>query len=509
MTIWKMAIRLAGLCMVALLAGCVVAPISKDQRLTGQEGAVILKIVTNTSTTTFNPVQVLSTVTLKRQPLDGVGSSGESSSVLLRTMAVTKSTAVFSGMVPPGRYRLSHGTGGGDRMAYYTFPMDNMLSHFEVKSGEVSLLGTLLVQVFEDKRFVVGYAPADRETSGLIEALFPNLAEQTRGKPANTFEPSPELTRQAALSWRLRQIAPTAYSSPMAGPQGTMLAGGKMGRVILRRAGDSRWRILQVDTWKEVLSVHHYRGGLLAAGEAGLLRYSTDEGKSWVPLTPPDHGLIAAVAPLPDGKVIALVRRDMLWTAYASEDLMVGTWRKVGAFAEQSSLNLPGQIGAGLVIGNGAAVLMPNGEFYAINGSSEIIERSSTGYTTLDVQVLADGMLVVRGALMSSTTLVSLNGGKTWTDLKTSTFVRAISFADRHTVYAIAPVAPNITPGAFGLMVSRDGARTWSKSGEVPGDLDDIRYLSYDRSDGSLFAFMWSGVIFRSTDEGKTWTRSL
>jgi photosystem II stability/assembly factor-like uncharacterized protein len=429
--------------------------------------------------------------------------------ILARTRSVTNSTAVFSGMVAPGRYRLAHAS-GSEGSTIYTFPLHDKLGQFEVKTGEVSLLGTLLVQLLEDRRFVVGYVPPGPEMSASVDELFPALAEQTRGKPVNTFDPSPELTRQILISPRIRQVVTATYNNPNAGPGGTMFVGSKMGRIIWRKAGDSRWRILQIDTWKEVLSVCNYRGGLLAAGEEGLLRHSTDEGKTWAPLTPPAHGLIAAVTALANGKVIAVVRRDKVWTAYASDDVTAGVWRKIGTFEEERSLNRPGRKSIPLASSDRAGVMMPNGVFYMVNGSSETIERSSTGFSTLDAYVAADGILVAHGAIGASTMLVSSDGGKTWTDLKTNGSVRAITFANPRTAYAIAAVAPFTIPGTFALMVSRDGAQTWTRSGDIPGgDPFAARRLLYDRSDGSLLALMENGQVLRSTDEGKTWTRSL
>jgi hypothetical protein len=57
-------------------------------------------------------------------------------------------------------------------------------------------------------------------------------------------------------------------------------------------------------------------------------------------------------------------------------------------------------------------------------------------------------------------------------------------------------------------MVSRDGAKTWKKSGEVPGGNPVlVRSLRMDRHDGALLAVLAQGRVMRSTDEGATWSR--
>jgi photosystem II stability/assembly factor-like uncharacterized protein len=116
----------------------------------------------------------------------------------------------------------------------------------------------------------------------------------------------------------------------------------------------------------------------------------------------------------------------------------------------------------------------------------------------------------VQGGSLTRSTLISSDGGKTWRDMNTSRFVLAITFANATTAYAVAPIAPGILPGAYGLMVSRDGAKTWKQAGVLPGQeaSNDTR-LRVDPSDGTLLAFMIDGRILRSADEGKTWTRAL
>lgn len=507
---WRLALRPALLWgMVLLLAGCATtpAPISTAQQLTGQEGAVVFKFITNGSAAS-DPAETLSSITLRRELAPGATATPQDTAVLTRSREVTNTTAVFSGMVAPGRYRVSHATGYAGNTTY-TFPLGSNFTPFSVKKGEVSLLGTMLVQPLEGTRFVVGYVPPDAELTQTFEVLFPALAQQTRGQPVNTFEPSTTLTQRIAVAPLFKQMT-TAYNGLQATSDGTLLAGSKMGRVIWRKTGENRWRTLHLDTWREVLSVRTYRDGLLAAGEEGLLRYSADEGKTWKALTPPDQGLIAVAEPLPNGKVIALVRRNTNWSAYVSDDLMAGNWRKVGVFQQERSLNVPWQNAIALASGNRAGIMMPNGEYLVVDGSSETIERRSTGVSTFGAQVMPDGMLVVQGGTMTRTTMVSTDGGKTWTDLNTSRFVVAITFANPKTAYAIGPVDPGIFAGTYALMVSRDGAKTWKKAGEVPGGKPgDTRNLFVDRTDGSLLAFMQNGQVMRSTDEGKTWTRNL
>jgi hypothetical protein len=490
---------------LAVLAGCATSPppISSAQTLVGEQGAVVIRLITNGAEVN-DPTETLSTLTLKRDLPPGARASAEDTAILRRTREMTHSTAVFSGMVAPGRYRLSHAT-GTIAQTTYTFPLAGALGSFEVKPGEVSLLGTLLVQPLPGRRFLVGHLAPEAELTNTFRSLFPALAEQTRGQAINTFEPSAELARSIQLAPVFRSLT-SALNGIESTPDGSLLAGSKMGRVIWRKPGEPLARALQIDTWLEVLSVRPYRQGLLAAGEEGLLRYSGDEGKTWQALPAPAPGLIAAAEPLSNGKVLALVRRGTQWSAHVSDDPLTGAWRQIATFEQERSINLPWQNATVLAGRDRAGVFMPNGEFLVVDGLREALERRSIGVSTWSAQLLSDGTLLAQAGTLTRTTFLSSDGGQQWRDLNTSRFVVAITAADASTFYAVAPLQPGIFAGAYALMVSRDGARTWTKSGEVPGgDPGAVRSLLVDRHDGALLAVLSRGRLMRSTDGGATW----
>lgn len=494
---------------LAILAGCAATPISTQREITGQEGAVVLKLVTNGATAN-DPTETLSAILIQRVRPAGDREVAGDAVTLVRTRALTNTTAVFSGMVAPGRYRFVNGTGHAGNVTY-TFPIGGMLSGFEVKTGEVSLLGTLLVQPTVGNRFVVGYVPPDAELTETFELLFPALAAQTRGKPVNTLEPTPDMGRRAAIAPRFKAM-PSVVNGFTQAPQGGFYAGGKIGKVMWRPAGSPKWQQADLGTWREILTLRPYRGGLIAGGEEGLLRHSTDNGKTWTALTPPERALIHTLEVLPNGKLAALLLRDGQWTAWLSDDALAGTWRKLGGFANERSLNVPWQLPVPVTVGHKVGLAMPNGAWVFVDTETGAVERGSTGSSLVGAAALPDGTLVAQSVVMVRTSHLSTDLGKTWKDLGTSRFVAAMAFVDRQTVYAVAPIAPGVFPGDYGLMVSRDGAKTWKQSGVVPGGGTVgayVRELVIDRADGSLVALLQNGMVLRSSDEGKTWVREL
>lgn len=494
--------RLGVVAVVAVLAACTTAPISSQQTLTGQEGAVVVKLITNGSAE-IDPAESLTVLNLERVLTPGEKPTGRDRAILVRTRVATHTTAVFSGMVNPGRYVVKNAMGLRGNM-HYTFPIDAKFGTFEVVNGEVTLLGTLLIQPQFGNRFVVAYVPPDAELQKTFETLYPALASQTQGRKVRGFDPTPDLERRAALAPESKRRA-SLWNGLTQTSDGEFMAGSKLGKVLWRPAGQIGWRELDAGTWREVLSARPYRGGILAAGEEGLLRLTMDEGRSWRSLIPPDDALIQVAQPMPDGSVIAFARRDRVWSAYRTEDLDAGAWHKLGEFADTASINLPWMRPTAVSMRASVGLMLPNGDLHVADGKTLV--RLGSGQSTLDVTPLPDGSLVSQTAVVAKTTMLSRDAGRTWVDLNTSRFVVAIAFKDTQTAYAVAPISPGVFPGPFGLMTTRDRGRKWEHTGMSPGLTGPyaVRQLMVDRSDGSLLAFLPDNAIVRSTDEGKSW----
>ena len=502
MTILRALGTIALLPAIMILAACTAAPISPQQTLNGNEGAVVIKLIAN-SGGEFDPAESLSLLRLERLLPTGEKLTGRDVPTLIRTRQGTNSTAVFSGMVPPGRYIVKDAQGSQGNTTY-TFPIDSRFGTFEVVRGEVSLLGTLLVQPQLGTRFVMGYIPPNDEFQRTFETLYPALAAQAGKSRTHGFDATADLQRRAVMAKELKGSA-SLWNGLAQHANGEFTAGSRLGKVLWRKAGTARWKELDVGTWSEVMAVRPYRDGLLAAGEEGLLRHSVDEGRSWKALTPPDEALIQLAEPLSDGTVVAFARRDRLWSAYASNDLEAGHWRKIGEFPDTASINVAWKRPSAVSMTNGAGLMLPNGDLYVTDGKS--VTRAGSGQTTLDIASLPDGTLISQVAPLTRTTLLSKDNGMTWTDLNTSRFVVAIAFKDAQTAYAVAPIAPGVFAGEIGLMTTRDGGKTWSHTGQPPGltGARSVRQMMVDRSDGSLLAFLPDNVIVRSADEGKSW----
>lgn len=499
------------LLMLALLGGCVAPAIVADRKLTGEDGAVVLKFIPKGALPT-DPVEQLTSMFVREQ-LPTVQAPGATSSAgaasarvfeLNRTRLSTHSTMVLSGILPPGRYSISHMIGKLGNTTY-TFPLGAQLPLFEVKAKNATLLGTILVQPGSGNLFDVAYVAPDKEFHETLEQLYPALAAQARETAPPGFEKTELLNRRSALAPNFR-LRISALNGLTQSAEGTLYAGTRTGIALMRRSIDQRWRAIDVRSWREVMSLRPYRDGIVVAGEESLLKFSRDEGRTWVNLKAPDTGLIYGLEPTEAGFVLAVTRYRGNWTVYRSTNLFDGAWQKLGEFETERSFNVLWATPRMVAAGNRIGLMMPNGTYHLVDGVKGTIEQFPGTLSVLELWAMPDGRLVQRGTSITAKTVMSEDFGRTWVDVNIGRFAVCVVYRNKETIYAVSPVDPGITAGAFGLMTSRDAGKTWSQSGVVPGgNPQAVRELMIDRVDGALLAILSNATVMRSIDEGKTW----
>jgi photosystem II stability/assembly factor-like uncharacterized protein len=498
---------------LALLSACAAPPIDGNRQLSEGEGAVMLKLVPKGSSP-VDPVELLTAMSVQEVLPPGAEQSSAGGTrtaavprayQLNRTKLSTRSTTVFSGLLPPGKYAITSMTG----MLYpttYTFPFHRRLPAFEVKAKTATMLGTVLVQPGAGKSFAVAYVPPDEEFRATFKQLYPALEAQSKDVAPLGFDQSDKQLLETALaqSFRFRVAGLNGLSQ---GEDGTLYAGTRTGIALMRKTTDQNWRNLDLRSWREVTSVRPYRDGLVASGEEGLLKFSKDGGLTWAPLAAPDQGLIYAVEPAPSGHLMAVSRFRSTWSVYRSADPFAGNWQKLATFEHERSLNVSFTDARVVASGVQIGVMMPNGTYYLIDSEKGSVEKFSGALSVLELWVSPGGRLVQQGiGTLTAKTIVSDNFGRSWTDVNLSRFTTGVVFKDKDTSYAVGPVDPGVTAGSFALMTSRDGGKTWVPTGVVPGGVAGaVGELMIDRIDGSLLAVLKNATVMRSKDEGANW----
>jgi photosystem II stability/assembly factor-like uncharacterized protein len=485
-----------------VVSGCVSGPAPAAVQLPEGDGIALVKLVTNPSFRRDGPAH-LSFIQL--QSLQQVGDDPTSSVGLGRVDGGTDATAIFAATLKAGRYRIVKARGSLPDIVF-DYPLDHVFDTFEVRRGEVTLLGTWMMLSTAPRRFRLGYLPPDAELRESFERLFPLVTEQVRGKDVLALDMTPALQAAAADTLGFSRNF-LAVNGLWQDARGDFYAGSRLGKVLRRPVGTRKWQELDLGTRREVLTVRPYAGGLLAGGEEGLLRFSDNGGKTWVSLAPPAWGVIHTLEVLGDGRVAAVVRVGTEWTVFVSEDPRKGAWRSLGVVYGRASRSPPSIFaahgGSGwwppcVVFTPGqVSVMNREGSLYSMDLSTAKVTQNFAHSRMMRLSAAGDGTLVMHTEAMFQGTQLSTDSGLTWTDLKGGSGLPV--FRDRQHGYLVKRSS---------VMATRDAGKTWTEAGEeLPWKERELKTVAIDRIDGSLLAVSYDGAVWRSADEGGSWTR--
>lgn len=412
------------------------------------------------------------------------------------TVSPTRSASVYGGPLKAGQYKIV-GLRGSSGNWTGKIPFGSLFDTVEIRDGEVTFLGTVLIKPTGGSALSFGYVPPDAELTQLFEQRFPTLAAQVKGRPAHALELTPESNAAAGRAQLFKRDKSAVINGLWQDEKGNFFAGSRMGKVLLKQAGQQGWRETNVGSWRSVSSVKPYRSGLIAGGEDGLFKITAD-GKTWSDLVPPAWGQIAHVEVVRNDRLVVVVRGETGWTAFATEDPVGGAWKPLGTLPMQNGVMPFPPYGVSFVRRDDALVIGGSAQdrihFMDLgNGSVESIQNPVVMVHSISPQ--ANGSLVIRGAVFKHAAMLSEDGGRTWRELKSRGFV---AFKDSLHAYFVYDMH---------VAYSRDGGNKWVYQDDASWKEGDVRDFVIDRSDQSLLVFLHNGSIHRSRDEGATWTR--
>jgi photosystem II stability/assembly factor-like uncharacterized protein len=506
----RRALKFVGCVATLALAACAIKPIGPKDTLKPDEGAFVFKVITDTTRGGDSLLFLIDTIEMQSEdgPNEPIFIAGTG-----QREATTPESMIFSGKLKPGRYKFVRGRHHAAPSNIFDprglFMNMGHLGSFNVRAGEVTQLGTLIFhpigEVAPSRSFTgytvanmgYGYVPPDAETLKSFEQYFPALTEQVKARASSGFNMTPDLNASAELARNYKK-ASRHINSMWQDEHGNFFAGKSMGKVLLKQAGRPGWRELDVGAWRGVHSVRPYRSGLIAGGEEGLLKFSPDGGNTWNDLVPPAWGQIAHIEVVRGNRVLVVVRRGATWTAFVTDDALVGAWRTFAtlplhthtAFYPQPSPSFARR-GNTLVIGGG---LQDRVHILDLDsGSIESILNPVPMVYSISAQ--QNGFLVMRGGVLKYVALMSEDGGKTWRELKSRGFV---AFKDSSNAYFVYDMH---------VAYSRDGGGKWTYHDNAAWKEGEVRWFQIDRSDQSLLVFLFDGSVHRSRDEGATWIK--
>jgi photosystem II stability/assembly factor-like uncharacterized protein len=135
------------------------------------------------------------------------------------------------------------------------------------------------------------------------------------------------------------------------------------------------------------------------------------------------------------------------------------------------------------------------------DGSAERVSDNSSDYMGFTPHPTESELFYASGHPASGGNmgvLVSRDGGRTWEKLAAG----AGEAVDFHAM-AVSPADPNVIYGLYGdVQVSRDGGKTWEVAGSPPTDVFDITGSAVNAN--IIYAATRNGIMI-SRDSGKTW----
>lgn len=272
------------LVVTAALHGCVAGgvntTVAKDAPLTADKGLVVVSVVTNRRSLPYSfpnwyGANLASTIDTKL--------TGTLSRVRCGDFYV--GTCTYVGNLPAGQYYITSFSSyfsGGDVSYWITAPIGPGFGTFEVKAGQVTDLGTLVIhpETPQMARFVAGQVPTDERLREWLKADYAAVL------PADAFAKPLGWSRSLDMRNEFAATAsrfPTTSSDPQRLADGRILVPTKLGGV-LERSTAGEWKLHKLDTALTTEDMAIFpRGGLRVLLEGGMMLEADSAAGPWRP----------------------------------------------------------------------------------------------------------------------------------------------------------------------------------------------------------------------------------
>jgi len=518
--------------MLALLSGCVSIPSagisSENKNLPTDGGLVAVQVVTN-ATRLSDHLANWSEVIVAQE-----GVTGDDGKPLLTSIPALidglSTTRVFVGLLKPGRYRFGglYSIQTGEFIHVMTAPAPRTVGSFEVKTGHLTNLGTVLFQPFlpdplattilntdEHTRYAMSRIDDAESLTDFVSHRYPKEHSRTLANPVLGWLPDQLAEAREKLASATRAYALLALPHNLGKPSEITYTA-RLG-TIYRRHADGAWSTCHVPTNYELLSYDELAdGSVLTGSERGHVWRSSTACGDWraVPLPDPVQSVIWLGHSA--GAQYALTAEQRRYRIYATTSTESG-WRLVKEFGTYSPLDpqyLVDHIETPAMViqqGDTLAMYTYSGTYRFRTDTEEFTTMSSDGLSWLSAQ---PNRLLVSSESSSwignKPPRVSLDGGKTWLQYQRLGAWGSIPYvlpngdeiaADSSATYVFFGWKKN---AKIDVLRSQDRGKTNTRVGDLPygcGTLD-----ASVSQDDFFVARCFDGSLLHSLDQGRTWT---
>lgn len=507
-------------CLFALFSANAFAKVVPNDEMPAGQGAVFFHLAVNYPRANIGliPASLIS--------VEPVGVDKPSKFYLVGSTEAMQSSVDYFGSLPPGRYRFVDFSATVCKIlcGQPLTPPPADIPEFEVRAGEVGYLGTIFFSKMAPltagpDQFVTTWGwhsfPDEDEGRRLFAGAHAALGE----KPLRSgwFDSKPF----AAANDRVLRIKGESAGMFLSGRHGDDgFYFGSQNGVIKRWKPGGVVELFDTGTDFTLSSVIETANGvILAGGEAGALRASSDRGKTWsdrgrnLP-----YGAIANLIALDDGDVLFTLSRRESVAIYRgradAEAWAAQGWTKIAEFDMKFAFwtGLPG-VQPQLFRHDSRLVLtLPSRKFAVLDldgGNREVLDPpGSIG----NFKVSPDGTLWCTCAKsIAMSPYLSRDFGKTWQPSEISRFMVLPEFFDTQRAFSYQGAI--FSAKKTGVTTSTDGGKTWQFTHEP--EINMAWWLPAYSRDGSIMLLHSLQVFGNSAiqlskysrDGGTTWQR--
>lgn len=503
-----------------LFASVAHAGLQPDDRLQPGEGAVLLTV--SVDYPSFANVNALPGM-VPPLTVERVGEGKPQRYILGNRLEGLQSTRAYAGSLPAGRYRIHDLIGGNCKLwcgdGGVSMPKAGDLAEFTVEAGQVRYLGSVMVSVQSplppSKEWRVFWAHTDAPDAAVGQRLLANVYPQLA-----SAAPAPLLTgwdaneggaaAAATARDRIRRhnsglFEPSAYSAD------GVLFGAQNG-VIKRWNRAEGVRLLDTGSPFLIRSVLRSADGqLLAGGEAGTLLHSADDGRTWKDASAGlPYGIVLQIKSLGGDELVFSLQHGSNVSLFRGR-FGDATWTKIGEWPLEFATwtGLPGMQPEMQVQGHKVALTLPSKKGVFVDLDSGATHAIVPPGALANFTYTPDGVMrCTCFRSIAANPWESHDLGKTWGDSPLDRWMVLPAFRDAMNGFSFKGAL--FSKKKIGVMLTRDGGKTWSQS-KPPGEGGWWR-PAYS-ADGSLMLF--SGIAFVdgntseqvhwSADEGASW----
>jgi len=490
---------------VLMLSGCAATGPTVDPRSANfppNNGFALVRVVTNTPT-------ISSQLGLSNQWADLYvrDANGTKYQLLLSPSGGRRSTQVFSGFLPDGKYELAE--------LFYAIKSADLKGlglGFEVKAGQITNLGSIIYQSTGNNGYAVLRSDQDDGLTPMLNEEFPLLSKDSQanqlsfdGSPLrkdstlssaslNVASSSPlvsgvgsattgimqaiadkvaetealdawKTTRDPVARLNLARASTYALNSVRELPGGELIAASNLGQLLIREPS-GKWLRINVGDARELTAVHaRDRKNIFVGGEEGQLYSTADGGANWKRAQFPTRaGLVLSIQEH-QGEFLVLSLEQNELVVRSTRDL--ASWSELKRFgvAAPQLLKLHASVQhVATTQGNKYIVVIPGNAVQILDLDARSWQTIATGGWYRDIKTVDNQLLLASGGHQLAP-FTSSDFGATWKEVPGScagTYSRVVSidFINPQNGYMLCAVN-GMMAGSTSLKKSSNGGISW------------------------------------------------